>query len=183
MNIILASASPRRKELLSQIIDTFLIIPSDIDECMFSIEDVAYFKGKHVSKSHPNDLIISADTVVFIDDEVLGKPKDINDARRMLHFLSNKTHEVITHYVLLNKNKNIVIKRKVVSKVTFNDLNDELIEEYLKTGSCLDKAGGYGIQDKEFNLIAYIKGDENNIIGLPINDLKNDLINLGIKTK
>lgn len=181
MRIILASKSPRRKELLKQIFNEFIIIPSTIDENKYPLDELSIVKAKEISDRYPSDLVISADTLVYLNGKILGKPIDKNDAKNMLHALSNNTHEVITYYSIFLKNENIFFTRQVISKVTFNDLSEKLIDDYIATGSPLDKAGAYGIQDKGFNLVKSFSGDLNNIIGLPIDELKKDLLKLGIK--
>ena len=181
MKVILASKSPRRKELLKRIFPNFEIIPSSVDENKYPLDKLSIVKGEEISFTHPDALVISADTLVYFKGEILGKPIDKNDAKRMLQMLSNNTHEVVTYYSIFHKEKNIFFTRKVVSKVLFNKLSDELIDSYIDSGSPLDKAGSYGIQDKEYNLVKSFTGDLDNIIGLPVLDLKNDLIKLGIK--
>lgn len=181
MRIILASKSPRRKELLKSIFNDFDIIPSTVDENKYPLDKLSLVKAEEIANRFPSSLIISADTLVYFNNNILGKPLNEEDARRMLKMLSNNTHEVVTYYSILNKEKNISLTRKIVSKVTFNELSDELIDSYIKSGSPLDKAGSYGIQDKEFNLVKEFTGDLDNIIGLPVSDLKKDLIVLGIK--
>lgn len=183
MRIILASLSPRRKELLSKIIDDFEIIPSNIDESKYDKEEVAYQKAIKIAELNKDALIISADTIVVLDEVILGKPHDSKHAKEMLNILSNKTHEVITYYCIYNSSLNININKKVVTKVCFNKLDEDLIERYVATSSPLDKAGAYGIQDKEFDLVKYIIGEEDNVIGFPIIEIKKDLEELGIKTK
>lgn len=183
MRIILASKSPRRKELLKKIISNFEIIPADIDETKYQLEDIAFEKAKAIAEKYPKDLIISADTVVILNDEILGKPKDELDAKRMLNLLSNKMHKVTTFYCLYAIEKKINVQKSITTEVFFNKLDEILIDAYVDSLSPLDKAGAYGIQDKEFNLIKGINGDEDNVIGLPITDLKEDLIKLGIITK
>ncbi len=183
MKIILASKSPRRKELLKKIVNDFIIIPSDIDESKYPLDEIAYHKALKIAKMYPSDLIISADTIVKINDEVLGKPKDKVDAKRMLLLLSDKTHEVITYYCIYNFNKEICIRNAIHSYVTFNNLEDELIDKYISSLSPFDKAGAYGIQDKEYHLVRKLEGDEDNVIGMPISAIKKDLIELGIITK
>ncbi len=183
MKIILASNSPRRKELLKQILSDFDVLPANIDENKYSIENIAFEKAKAISKKYPNDLIISADTIVIIDSLVLGKPKDKNDAKKMLNMLSNKKHNVITNYCIYCPLENINIQKSINTEVFFNKLDEHQIDAYIASLSPLDKAGAYGIQDKEYNLVKYISGSENNVIGLPIEFLKEDLIKLGIITK
>lgn len=183
MEIILASQSPRRKELLKTIISDFKIIPANIDESKYTVSEIAYYKAKEIAERYSDSLIISADTIVLIDDLILGKPKDRNDAKRMLRMLSKRKHEVWTYYCICCIEKNILINRKIKTEVIFNDLEDDLIEKYIDTLSPMDKAGAYGIQDKEFNLVKKINGSLTNVIGFPIEDIKKDLISIGIITK
>lgn len=173
---ILASKSPRRQELLKNIINDFKIVVSNVDESKIKASpydlplELSKAKAKAVFSSFPNDIIIAADTVVIINNEVLGKPINDEDAKRMLRLLSNKTHDVVTGFTIISKEKNI--SKSVLTKVTFNELNDELINAYVKSGSPKDKAGAYGIQDKEFALIKNIEGSYYNVVGLPIEELK-----------
>ena len=173
--LILASASPRRKQLLSTIIKDFKIVVADIDENI-EFDDVyelpvqlSFLKASAIFKDYQNDTIIASDTVVILDNHVLGKPKDKEDAKRILRMLSNKMHQVVTGYTILSKEK--VITRKVITDVYFNDLSDELIDQYVATGSPLDKAGAYGIQDEQFALVNHIDGSYSNVMGLPLEDL------------
>lgn len=178
--IILASKSPRRKVLLSQLISDFIIITPILDEYLYPFEQLSLEKAKIIAKDHPDDIIISADTLVIKDSVVFGKPKDDEDAKRMLIELSNNSHQVKTVYTILSINKNIEITRIITSTVYFNNLSAQLIDDYVKTKSPLDKSGGYGIQDKAFNLVNHIEGSYTNIVGLPIEELKTDLQNLKI---
>lgn len=178
--IILCSKSPRRIELLKSIYPNFLIIPSNIDEYAYSEDKISLEKAKAICNTYPNDIIISADTLVKMDDVVFGKPKSKEEAYAMLKKLSNKEHLVTTYYSIVLVSKNIYFTNFVESKVFFNDLSDETIFQYIETGSPFDKAGGYGIQDKSFNLINRIEGSYTNIVGLPIDELKKDLIKLGL---
>lgn len=173
--LILASASPRRKQLLSTIIKDFKIVVADIDENI-EFDDVyelpvqlSFLKASAIFKDYQNDAIIASDTIVILDKQVLGKPKDNEDAKRILRMLSNKMHQVVTGYTILSKEK--VITRKVITDVYFNDLSDELIDQYVATGSPLDKAGAYGIQDEQFALVNHIDGSYSNVMGLPLEDL------------
>ena len=178
--VILASNSPRRKQLLLQIINDFMIIPSNIDETLYPIEEIAYQKGKEIFQNHPQDLIISADTIVVFNNKILTKPLDENDAKQTLSLLSNNTHEVITNYVIFYQNK--IIKNSVISKVTFNKLSKEKIDEYVQSKSPLDKAGSYGIQDNEkYHLVKSYQGSLTNIIGLPVEEVKKTIIEIGYK--
>ena len=178
--IILASQSPRRKELMSQIAKDFTIIISNIDEStslnlppLVAVKDIAYRKGVAVAKDHPNDIVISADTIVVIDNQIIGKPQNKEDAKRILKLLSNKTHHVYTAYAIISPDK--VIRDVVDTEVVFNELDDELIDRYIASGSPMDKAGAYGIQDKEFNLVKSIIGSYTNVMGFPVDEIKIDL--------
>ncbi len=178
---ILASNSPRRKSLLGEIIKDFKVVIKPIDETKYPIDKISYYKAIEVSKEYPDDIIISGDTVVILDNLILGKPKDKTDAYNKLKSLSNRTHEVKTSYTIYSKNKNIDVTRIVTSKVTFNDLSEELISSYIAYGSCFDKAGAYGIQDNDkFPLIKKIEGSYNNIVGFPIEEIKEDLKKLNL---
>lgn len=173
---ILASKSPRRQELLKMLIDEFLVEVSNVDED--KIQDEPYHlsetlslaKAQAIFKSHPEDIIIAADTIVIHQGEILGKPKDNNEAYLILKKLSNDVHDVVTGFTILSKDK--CISKSSLTRVYFNDLSDELILAYIKTGSPLDKAGAYGIQDQDFPLIKKIEGSYYNVMGLPIEDLK-----------
>ena len=180
--LILASNSPRRKELITGYITSdFLIAPSSIEEKFDeskSIEDnilrIARSKGEEVFKKYPNDIVISADTMVIFNDKVYGKPNDKDDAKRMLLELSNNEHIVMTSYSIFKGNK--VISKIVKSYVRFKPLPLSFINEYIASNSPLDKAGSYGIQDPMFkDYIEYYKGSLNNIIGLPVEEIKKDL--------
>jgi septum formation protein len=181
--VILASKSPRRKELLKNLFDEFSIIPPNINEFDYREEDISRVKAEAIALLHPNDLIISADTLVIYKGQIFGKPQNEKEAYEMLKTLSNDYHLVTTYYTIMWKEKGIEITHHTDSKVYFNNLSDELINKYICTGSPFDKAGGYGIQDKEFNLVNHIEGSYYNVVGLPLEDLKEDLIKLGIKVK
>lgn len=181
--IILASSSPRRKDLMKEYItSSFLIEPSDIDESIYqndspikTSEQTAKAKGLFIFNKHPDDVIISADTIVVINNQILGKPKDEEDALRMLKMMRGKTHEVITAYFI--KGKDIEVLRNVVSTVTMKDVNDDILKQYIKEYPPLDKAGSYGIQDEYFknNILDKYEGSLTNIIGLPIEKITEDL--------
>lgn len=178
MRYILASKSPRRKELMKYISSDFDIAVEDIDESssynlspIEAVKDIAKRKGEAVDKLYPNDLIISADTIVVLDNQIIGKPIDEQDAKEMLKKLSGKVHYVYTGYRVKYLSKEII--DYVESKVEFNNLSDELINAYVKTGSPLDKAGGYGVQDNErFPIIHKVTGSINNVIGFPVEEIK-----------
>lgn len=182
-SVILASASPRRKELLGKIFTDFKVIVSKVDENFkegISIykqpEHLAFIKGESVSREHPEGLIISADTCVFFGEEILGKPVNKEDAVRMLRLLSGKTHKVITGCALFYNGK--VNTFSVCSEVEFYELTDSEIKEYVESGDCMDKAGSYGIQSKGGLFVKAIHGDYFNIVGLPIAELNRQINNL-----
>lgn len=172
--VILASASPRRQELLSLICDDFIIEPSDVDETVSKNielemipEHLALRKAEHIhNRNHYDDIVIGCDTGVFLDNVMLGKPSDRDDAVRMLKALSGKTHKVITGCAVLYKDK--VISFSQTTSVKFYELTDKEIDEYVNTGEPMDKAGAYGIQGKGTVLIEEIKGDYFNVVGLPV---------------
>lgn len=173
--LILASNSPRRKEILKNAGYSFDIIPSNYDENIsnkvFSkhlVENCAYNKGLDVYKriNDDNCIIISADTVVVADNIILGKPKDKKDAFLTLKKLSNITHFVATSICLIYKDK--IIKDTDTTYVTFRKLEDCEIEKYIELSSPFDKAGSYGIQDSGFDFVIKIEGEINNVIGFPL---------------
>lgn len=171
--IILASASPRRKEILTQAGIEFEVIPSNFDEDSLEFTNIdnyskalSYHKAIDVHKNHPNDTIIASDTIVVVNNEILGKPKDENDAYRMLSLLSGKKHSVITSVCIIHQNKIDTFLSK--SYVTFYKMSDKDIKEYIATKEPIDKAGAYAIQGKAAKYIRSINGDYYTIVGLPI---------------
>ena len=172
--LILASQSPRRRELLKKIVPDFLVVPADVDEHIdVSPEELpieaSYVKAMAIKKEYPDYDVLGSDTVVIIDNKVLGKPIDEEDAFKMLKELSGREHYVISGFTLILGDK--VIKGSMKTIVHFNKLSDELIWKYIKTGSPMDKAGAYGIQDSEFNLVKDITGSLDNVIGLPTEEI------------
>ena len=178
MEIILASASPRRKEILQNTKLKFEIQKSDIEEVILENESpesmvvrLSYEKAYDVAQKNKDKLVIGADTIVALDNEVLGKPKDKEEAYQMIKKLSNKTHKVITGISLINISHGMVVNDYVVSLVTFKDLSEDSIKDYINTNESLDKAGAYGIQGYGALLVDNIQGDYFNIVGLPISKL------------
>lgn len=171
--ILLASASPRRREILEAAGIPFEVVPSfgeEICPAGLSVEEVvlanARAKALEVSSRFPGRVVLGADTLVEYGGEKLGKPKDRTHAAEMLHFLSGKTHRVLTG-VCITDGK--TVKGEVsISHVTFRKLSEELIDSYVDTGECDDKAGAYGIQGKGCILVEKIHGDYFSIVGLPI---------------
>lgn len=174
--VILASASPRRQELLKNIFDEFKIVPADIDENIsekidaeLRPEKIAEKKAAHIAKQYPESLVIGCDTAVICDREMLGKPKDKADAERMLRMLSGRSHKVITGNCLIFREKKLCFS--VVTEVVFYPLSDSDIDSYLATDEWKDKAGAYGIQGKAGLFVEKINGDYNNVVGLPCAEL------------
>ena len=181
MKWILASASPRRKELLAEIVDEFDIIPSLADEDLEGaftpeqlVKALAELKAKEVASRPENKgkMVVGSDTVVAFDGKVLGKPKDEADAFRMLKMLSCNAHAVYTGvcFVCQNEDGYFVDTRAEKTDVYFNDLTDEWIKEYIQGGSPMDKAGAYGIQDG--GLVERIEGSYTNVVGFPVELVK-----------
>ena len=171
--LILASASPRRKELLTQAGYRFEIIPATCEETVPAgltpkdvVEGLAYQKALDVFAMHPDSTVIGADTVVCFDGEILGKPHDEVDAARMLKLLSGQTHEVRTGFALLGKGVEFVSSEAAM--VTFFHLSDAQIQNYIATGEPMDKAGAYGAQGKAALFVRGIDGDFFNVMGLPL---------------
>ena len=182
-NVILASASPRRQELLKNIFDKFEIIPADVDETVseniaveIRPEKIAKKKALCVAKEHPDSLVIGCDTAVIADGIMLGKPKDENDAVKMLKLLSGRTHKVITGNCLVLGGE--IKSFSVVTEVEFYSLTDDDIAAYIATDDWRDKAGAYGIQGKAGLFVKQIKGDYNNVVGLPCAELNLQLKSL-----
>ncbi len=179
-NVILASASPRRQELLRVIFDDFRVIPSDAEETVpnditadGTAEYLAKIKAISVAEKYTDSLVIGADTCVVIGEEILGKPKDTADARHMMKLLSGKIHKVITGCAVVKERK--ITSFSVVTEVEFYPLSDSEIEEYIATSEPYDKAGGYGIQGKASLFVKGIKGDYFNVVGLPLAELNQKL--------
>ena len=193
--IVLASNSPRRKEILEQVGISFEIIPSTSDEVSSKtdpielVEDISRMKAEEVATMVEGPaIIIGADTVVVLDGEVLGKPQDEAHAKKMLHSLQNNSHEVFTGVTVILKDimiGNEVIECKAisfadVSKVIILPMNNAQIDAYVATKEPMDKAGAYAIQGKFALYIKEIIGDYYNIMGLPISKLYDTLLNEGI---
>lgn len=175
--IILASASPRRKELLSLFCKNFAVEPSKINETVTEKIEITKYpeylaekKAQHILHSgHKNDIIIGCDTGVFVNNKMLGKPSDKSDAAAMLKMLSGKKHSVITGCCVLSNQKKVVFSQ--TTDVEFYNLSSEEINEYILIGEPMDKAGAYGIQGKGSLLVKKICGDYFNVVGLPVAEL------------
>ena len=168
--IVLASKSPRRKEILKALGYDFMVCPALKDEVFDlslgldeALKKVAESKAKEVRESYVDSIIISADTIVCLDDKILGKPKSEAEAIETLKSLSNRRHQVKTGVCVLYKNQTIL--HVETTDVYFKKLTDEDILSYVNSGKCMDKAGSYGIQECDF--VDYIEGDYTNVVGLP----------------
>lgn len=185
--MILASNSIRRQEILKDVGFIFKVLSADIDEnsdkedLIEKIKDIAYKKAYCVAEKHKNEFILAADTIVEIDGEILGKPRNEVEARNFLKKLSGNIHNVITAYSFINIDKNIVLVDYEISKVKFYVLSDEQIEWYIRSGEPFDKAGAYGIQGKGRIFVEKIDGDFFSIMGFPIAKFIKNLKKLGIE--
>lgn len=182
--IILASNSPRRRELLAAANIKFSVVVSEAEENFpsgMNFQDTAIFiatnKAKIVKENYPDNLIIAADTIVVCDNRILGKPKDKNEAIEMLNFLSGKTHEVITGVCILKDSENISFAE--TTEVEFHNLSEEQIKFYVENYKPFDKAGGYAIQEWLGMIgIKNIHGDYYNVVGLPVNRVYREILRI-----
>ena len=181
MKVILASASERRQELLSRLVEKFEIIISNFDESTIVfegnvkeyVENIALGKAKDVQSNIGDDaIIIAADTIVTLDNKILGKPKNGTEAFSMLKSLSGNTHNVYSGIVLINTKTGKILKDSLSTEVKFSELKDDEILRYIDSKEPLDKAGAYGIQGKGGVFVEEIKGCYYNVVGLPLNKLK-----------
>lgn len=176
-SFILASASPRRKQLLKQAGHQFTVIPSDIDESAFSVEGInaceyaknlALAKAKNIAEKHPDSLVIAADTVADFDGEIIGKPKDRMDAQKITKKLFSRTHKVITGIAIVRLRDGIEINESDTTTVYPKKLTSEQIDGHIKSGSWQNKAGAYAIQENGDEFIERIEGSLTNVMGLPM---------------
>ena len=154
-SFILGSGSPRRRELLGEIVNDFTVVISDSEEMeshpggpLLLVQENARLKAKAVAQLHPRSWVLGADTLVALGETVLGKPKDMKEAYSMLRLLSGQTHEVSTGLCLINRGQNYEKSLVESSRVTFKSVNDEILEKYFQEVNPLDKAGGYAIQTR-----------------------------------
>ncbi len=178
--MILASASPRRQELLRLITEDFRVIPSDVDESVKG--NVALYhipayladkKAAHISALYPEETVLGCDTGVFIDNQMIGKPQSEKAAFEILRTLSGRTHKVITGCAIYRGGSRVTFSE--VTEVEFFPLTSEEIHAYISTGEPMDKAGAYGIQEKGSLLVKRIRGDYFNVVGLPVARLYREL--------
>lgn len=185
--IILASASPRRKEILEKTGLKFRVDESGCEEKKdtgLRPHDLAKFlsreKAREVARRHGNALVIAADTIVVLRGRIFGKPCDKEQAKEMLRVFSGKTHSVITGFTIIDTASKKELSRSIRSKVFFKRLSADEIEAYIRSGEPLDKAGAYGIQGLGAVLIKGIEGDFFNVMGLPLNALAESLKKFGV---
>jgi septum formation protein len=183
MRLVLASSSPRRRELIGSLGLPFDVIKPDIDETQHLGESPLHYvqrlsREKALAVADMVDtptLILAADTVVILDSEILGKPTDANEARFILGRLKGREHEVCTAFTVLDTQSNRATTQPVITTVTMRDYSEAEIEAYIATGDCYDKAGGYAIQHPQFQPVQSIDGDYNNVVGLPLDAVRDVL--------
>ena len=178
--LILASASPRRQELLTLLNLPFTTFPTDVDETLpdsispiEAVQQLAYKKAEAALQAHNGSIIIGCDTIVVHNNQILGKPADHEDALQMLSQLSDETHDVYTGVCILSNQQTLLFYEK--TEVTFWELTQQEILAYIESGEPFDKAGSYGIQGKAALFVKGIRGDYYNVVGLPISRLQREL--------
>ena len=183
--VILASASPRRSELLTSMDIEFEVVPSHVEEIIDGYDFIpdlceanARIKAEPIADLHPECLVIAADTMVYLEDNVFGKPTDLDDAHNMISKLQGRTHQVSTGVSLIYHNEEIKKSLSVITNVTFLPLNSQQISDYLNKIDPLDKAGGYAIQEHKQLIAKRVSGSISNVIGLPVERLKEELNSL-----
>ncbi len=187
--LILASASPRRKQLLKQVGLDFEVLASNIDEKLnprfkplHQVEVLSQQKAEATAqmKEAKNAVILAADSMVAVDDEIMGKPKNEKDAKRMLRKLSGTTHSIVTGFTILDTATKKHVTKSVETKVWFKKLSPQEISAYVKTGEPMDKAGAYAIQDIGSIFVERIEGDYQGAVGLPLFAVAKELKKFGI---
>jgi septum formation protein len=183
MEIVLASRSPRRRELLCRFVEAFRIVPPEVDESSIAEPDPERFalesavlKAEAVAASFPEAIVIGADTIVTIDGRNLGKPAGRDEARAMLELLSGRTHRVITGVAVVHKASDRRIVESETTAVTFRPLSPEIIAAYLDRDDFQDKAGAYAIQDIGGKFVASVDGDYDNVVGFPVSRVASMLV-------
>ena len=185
MELILASASPRRRELMEYFDMPFTVIPAKGPETPPAGADagqtaqaLSLAKAREVAQAHPDAAVIGADTVVEADGAILGKPRDEADAKRMLRLLSGREHRVYTGVTVIKDGK--ALSRRAVTRVFFREMTDGQIDAYVATGEPMDKAGAYGYQGRAGLYVERIEGDFFNVVGLPLCLLGQMLREMGV---
>lgn len=188
-HIVLASQSPRRQALLKRIVDNFIIDSPDIDEAHQVLPanrlsyELSRLKAYEVFRRHPQAIILAADTIVVIEGKILNKPQNRTEARQMLLTLSNREHQVLTSYTIMSATKEV--SRTIKTRVQMKEIDATILEAYLDTTIPYDKAGAYAIQENapQFQFVAEIKGEYENVMGLPIKAIARDLLSFGVPIK
>jgi len=186
MRLVLASASPRRRELLRQICPEFDVVPSEIDETLDggptaeAVARLALRKARAGAAHAPSAIVLAADTVVVIDGMALGKPAGAQEARAMLMRLRGRAHEVVTGVAVVEAGAGREASTTVVSRVLMASYADTTIEAYVASGAPLDKAGGYAIQDLDGRLVDALVGSYTNVVGLPLEATRRLLEEFGV---
>lgn len=187
-SLILASASPRRAQLLRELEYEFAVVPSDAPETdsrQLTAREIAqinaYRKARTVAKHHPEAVVLGSDTVVYLDTRPYGKPRDLADARRMLRELSGQRHEVVSGCCLMHLEKHHCDIFAETTEVVFRRLSDSQIDRYLRSIEPLDKAGAYAIQENGAMIVESVFGSLTNVIGLPVDTLCRRLKAFGIE--
>ncbi len=188
--IILASQSPRRKDLLGQLGVKFAVHPAHIPEEILPSESPEQFvrrlaieKAAHIAEQFRDAIVIGADTIVVLPDtppRVLGKPTAADEAREMLHSLQGREHFVFTGFAVLDADRRIDVSKVVKTKVVFKPLSAELIAAYVRTGEPMDKAGSYGVQGIGGAFVERVEGSFTNVVGLPLAELHDVLLSIGL---
>lgn len=186
-SFILASASPRRRELLGELIRDIDVIPSEVDEKPLEGElpedhvlRLSREKALEVSRWNPDRWVLGADTVVIIDGKMLGKPGTPGKAKQMLCMLSGRTHRVITGFAVVRGDKGVIVNDAVESSVIFKNISRDEMDWYIRTSEPYDKAGGYAVQGKASFFIKEIHGSYTNVIGLPLCEVVTALKKVGV---
>ena len=185
--LILASKSPRRKRLLEQVGIQIKISPSQIDEQTVAIQapqayvkELAFLKTQNIARCHPESWVLGADTIVVVEDQILGKPRTTTDAVDMLNALNDTEHSVYTGFCIINQKENNIVQQTIETKVRFKHLSDPEIKWYVNTGEPFGKAGAYAIQGIGAFLVKQICGSYSNVVGLPVCEIVDTLITLNI---
>jgi len=186
VRLVLASASPRRRELLRSIAPQFEVVPSEIEETLedapapVAVARLALRKARAVAARVREAVVLAADTVVILDGAALGKPADAREARAMLRRLRGREHEVITGVAVLDSRTGREASTSVVSRVRMAAYSDATLEAYVATGAPLDKAGAYAIQDLGGALVERLAGSYTNVVGLPVEETRWLLAEFGV---
>lgn len=189
--LILASSSPRRRDFLEKMGLSFTIIKPNIDESRLDgespdiyVQRMAHTKAEVISASYPQAVVLASDTIVVCQNEILGKPHDREDAKRILRTLSGKTHEVLTAVSLQCRATDLKQEQKqellIKTYVTFASLNEELIATYVASGECDDKSGAYAVQGVGAMFIEHVEGSVSSVVGLPVCQVRDMLSKFGI---